>query len=102
MYGPNGQSRGIANVVFSNTTSAVKAVSELNGVKVDGRPMKVCRPTDCLADLTKPGGGHRRRQGRTGCEEAGRPHYVSIFFELAYSNGEQPAQEPGLEAEAGY
>ena len=42
MYGPNGQSRGIASVVFANAASAVKAVAELNGVKVDGRPMKVC------------------------------------------------------------
>jgi len=41
VYGPNGQSRGIASVVFSNAASAVKAVTELNGVKVDGRPMKV-------------------------------------------------------------
>lgn len=41
VYGPNGQSRGIASVVFGNAGSAVKAVAELNGVKVDGRPMKV-------------------------------------------------------------
>lgn len=40
-YGPNGQSRGVANVIFTNTTSAAKAVAELNGVKVDNRPMKV-------------------------------------------------------------
>jgi len=41
VYGPNGQSRGIANVVFGNAASATKAVTELNGVKVDNRPMKV-------------------------------------------------------------
>ena len=41
VYGPNGQSRGIATVIFSKPTAAAKAVKELNGVKVDGRPMKV-------------------------------------------------------------
>jgi len=41
VYGPQGQSRGIANVTFSRGDSAAKAVQELNGVKVDGRPMKV-------------------------------------------------------------
>jgi len=41
VYGPNGQSRGIASVVFANAASAAKAVAELNGVKVDNRPMKV-------------------------------------------------------------
>jgi len=41
VYGPQGQSRGIANVTFSKGDSAAKAVQELNGVKVDGRPMKV-------------------------------------------------------------
>jgi hypothetical protein len=41
VYGPNGQSRGIASVVFANAASSAKAVAELNGVKVDNRPMKV-------------------------------------------------------------
>lgn len=41
VYGPQGQSRGIANVTFWKSESATKAVQELNGVKVDGRPMKV-------------------------------------------------------------
>lgn len=41
VYGPNGQSRGIASVVFFNGASAAKAVAELNGVKVDNKPMKV-------------------------------------------------------------
>lgn len=41
VYGPNGQSRGIATVIFGNAASAAKAVKELNGVKVDGKPMKV-------------------------------------------------------------
>jgi len=41
VYGPNGQSRGIANITFSKPDDASKAVSELNGVKVDNRAMKV-------------------------------------------------------------
>jgi THO complex subunit 4 len=41
VYGPNGQSRGIANVTFLKPEGASKAVSELNGVKVDNRAMKV-------------------------------------------------------------
>jgi THO complex subunit 4 len=41
VYGPNGQSRGIATVIFGTAAAAAKAVKELNGVKVDGKPMKV-------------------------------------------------------------
>ncbi|OQO00190.1 hypothetical protein B0A48_13977 [Cryoendolithus antarcticus] len=40
-YGPNGRSRGIATIVFSNPGSASKAAQELNGVKVDNRAMKI-------------------------------------------------------------
>lgn len=41
-YGPNGQSRGVATVVFKNPASAVQAAKQMNGVKIDERPMKVC------------------------------------------------------------
>jgi hypothetical protein len=40
-YNKNGDSRGIANITFSNGASAAKAYKELNSIKVDGRPMKV-------------------------------------------------------------
>jgi THO complex subunit 4 len=40
-YGPNGQSRGIANIVFNKNDGASKAVAALNGLLVDGRPMKI-------------------------------------------------------------
>ena len=40
-YGPNGQSRGISTIVFSKPGSAAEAAKSLDGVKVDGRPMKV-------------------------------------------------------------
>jgi RNA recognition motif. (a.k.a. RRM, RBD, or RNP domain) len=41
VYGPNGQSRGIANLIFAKPDSAAKAFRELDGVKVDNKPMKV-------------------------------------------------------------
>jgi hypothetical protein len=66
VYGPNGQSRGIANVVFGNAASATKAVAELNGVKVDNRPMKVCKHGMREVELTRIGRGHRRWQRRPG------------------------------------
>jgi THO complex subunit 4 len=43
-YGPNGASRGVANVIFAQADAASKAVTQLNGLKVDGRPMKVDSP----------------------------------------------------------
>ncbi|KAI9893408.1 MAG: hypothetical protein M1814_006705 [Vezdaea aestivalis] len=40
-YGPNGQSRGVATVVFFANDSASKAMTAMNGVKVDGKSIKV-------------------------------------------------------------
>ncbi|KAG4444487.1 hypothetical protein IFR05_000078 [Cadophora sp. M221] len=40
-YGPQGQSRGVANIIFHRFDSATKAVSECNGIPVDGKPIKV-------------------------------------------------------------
>ncbi|MCJ1366253.1 hypothetical protein MMC16_005380, partial [Acarospora aff. strigata] len=40
-YGPNGQSRGIATIVFSKPGSANQAATELNGLLVDKRPMRI-------------------------------------------------------------
>lgn len=40
-YNQNGTSRGIASIVFSNPGTAAKAAKDLNGLLVDGRPMKV-------------------------------------------------------------
>jgi len=40
-YGPNGKSRGVATISFSRTDSAAKAAKELDGLKVDSRPMKI-------------------------------------------------------------
>lgn len=42
-YGPNSQSRGIANVLFREADGASKAFQKLNGLLVDGRPIKVRR-----------------------------------------------------------
>ena len=40
-YNQNGTSRGIASIVFSKPDTAGKAAKDLNGLLVDGRPMKV-------------------------------------------------------------
>ncbi|PKX97689.1 uncharacterized protein P174DRAFT_429109 [Aspergillus novofumigatus IBT 16806] len=40
-YNQNGTSRGIASIVFSKPDTAAKAAKELNGLLVDGRPMKI-------------------------------------------------------------
>ncbi|KAL1634889.1 RNA-binding RNA annealing protein [Neofusicoccum ribis] len=40
-YGPNGQSRGVATVIFSKVTAAAEAAAAHNGLKVDNRPMRV-------------------------------------------------------------
>ncbi|KAG7006468.1 pyridoxal reductase [Physcia stellaris] len=40
-YGPNGVSRGIATIVFHKRDAANEALTKLNGVLVDKRPMKV-------------------------------------------------------------
>jgi RNA recognition motif-containing protein len=40
-YNQNGTSRGIASIIFNKADTAAKATKELNGLLVDGRPMKV-------------------------------------------------------------
>jgi THO complex subunit 4 len=40
-YGPSGKSRGVATISFSKLDAAAKAAKAMDGVKVDGRPMKV-------------------------------------------------------------
>jgi THO complex subunit 4 len=40
-YGPGGVSRGIVNITFARSDGATKALSALNGVLVDGKPMKI-------------------------------------------------------------
>ncbi|KAL2786445.1 hypothetical protein BJX66DRAFT_30647 [Aspergillus keveii] len=40
-YNQNGTSRGIASIVFSKRDTAAKAAKDLNGLLVDGRPMKI-------------------------------------------------------------
>ncbi|KAF4307209.1 putative RNA recognition motif containing protein [Botryosphaeria dothidea] len=40
-YGPNGQSRGVATVIFSKANAAAEAAAAHNGLKVDNRPMRV-------------------------------------------------------------
>lgn len=40
-YGPSGRSRGVATIIFRAGDAGQKAVKQLDGVKVDNRPMKV-------------------------------------------------------------
>ncbi|KAH4039657.1 hypothetical protein HBH98_174050 [Parastagonospora nodorum] len=40
-YGPTGRSLGSATIIFNKHEQAVKATSALNGVKIDGRPIRV-------------------------------------------------------------
>jgi len=40
-YGPNGQSRGVATIIFSDGKAASEAAKLHDGTKVDGRPMRV-------------------------------------------------------------
>ncbi|KAJ5165864.1 hypothetical protein N7492_006160 [Penicillium capsulatum] len=40
-YNQNGTSRGIASIIFGKADTATKAAKELNGLLVDGRPMKI-------------------------------------------------------------
>jgi THO complex subunit 4 len=49
-YNQAGQSRGIADIMFSKPDSAAKAAKDLNGMLVDKRPMKASTtpPTACL------------------------------------------------------
>ncbi|KIY03932.1 uncharacterized protein Z520_00624 [Fonsecaea multimorphosa CBS 102226] len=44
-YNQNGQSRGIADIIFSKPDSAAKAAKDLNGMLVDKRPMKASTTT---------------------------------------------------------
>lgn len=40
-YNQNGTSRGIASIIFSKPETAGNAAKELNGLLVDGKPMRV-------------------------------------------------------------
>lgn len=40
-YNQHGESRGIADIIFVKPESAALAAKEQNGIKIDGRPMKV-------------------------------------------------------------
>lgn len=40
-YGPNGVSRGSATVIFNKADCAAKASKELDGMLVDGKPIKI-------------------------------------------------------------
>lgn len=47
-YNQNGSSRGVANIIFNKPETAAKAAKDLNGLLVDGKPMKVSEVTVLL------------------------------------------------------
>jgi len=40
-YTKTGRSAGVATIIFGQANSAANAAKQFNGVKVDGKPMKV-------------------------------------------------------------
>lgn len=60
-YGPNGRSRGVATIIFRTGDSGSKAAKQLDGVKVDGKPMKVNQPksTSLKSQITDHGNTDR-------------------------------------------
>jgi len=50
-YTKTGRSAGVATIIFSQPTSAAKAATDYNGVKVDGKPMRVRYQQRSLQDL---------------------------------------------------
>lgn len=57
-YGPGGISRGIATISFARFDGATKAIAALNGLLVDGKPMKIEIILDArrAADIPPPKG----------------------------------------------
>lgn len=51
-YNKTGRSTGVATIIFSQPGSASKAATDFDGVKVDGRPMRV--RTLQIPDLRNP------------------------------------------------
>ncbi|KAL2826494.1 hypothetical protein BDW59DRAFT_65554 [Aspergillus cavernicola] len=67
-YNQNGTSRGIASIVFSKPDTAAKAAKDLNGLLVDGRPMKIEVVVDAFHAPAVPAAkplGDRVAQGKS-------------------------------------
>jgi RNA recognition motif-containing protein len=60
----SGQSRGFAFVSFGSAADAERAVSELNGVVLDGRELKLDEAQERPARAGGDAGGRRGRAGR--------------------------------------
>ncbi|KAG0380838.1 hypothetical protein BGX24_004382 [Mortierella sp. AD032] len=87
-YDPSGRSTGVATIVFNENKDAVAAIEKLNGIALDGQPMKIKfapaptsnnRPQDRRAAPTRDS-GKRDVFSRLGASEAdiasrlGRPN----------------------------
>ncbi|KAJ5101966.1 mRNA export protein mlo3 [Penicillium alfredii] len=97
-YNQNGTSRGIASIIFGKADTAAKAAKDLNGLLVDGRPMKKSQPKPATA--AKPANANRGRgrpaaRGRRGRNPGrGKPKTVEeLDAEMVdyFSNENAPA-----------
>ena len=72
LLGPDGRPRGFGFVVFANDADVDRAIKEMNGVELLGRPLRV---NAAMGKASGPGGrgfGGRGEGGRGGRGEAGR------------------------------
>jgi len=67
-----GQSRGFAFVTMANAADAAKAIAEMNGALLDGRPLKVNEAEERQGGGGGGGGGGRRGGGGGGGGGGGR------------------------------
>ncbi|EKG19388.1 hypothetical protein MPH_03251 [Macrophomina phaseolina MS6] len=75
-YGPNGQSRGVATVIFSKANAAAEAAAAHNGLKVDNRPMRVeviVGASDIPAPAPKKSLNERVEQPKTAAKAQPKP-----------------------------
>ncbi|KAM0076704.1 RNA-binding RNA annealing protein [Fusarium odoratissimum] len=87
-YGPNSQSRGIANVTFHKSDGASKAFQKLNGLLVDNRPIKIEIVVGAAqADKVIP-------TVKTLAERTTYVKYVPLFQTITDQRHSQPKAQP--------
>ncbi|KAF9777587.1 hypothetical protein IL306_004385 [Fusarium sp. DS 682] len=87
-YGPNSQSRGIANVTFHKSDGASKAFQKLNGLLVDNRPIKIEIVVGAAqADKVIP-------TVKTLAERTSYVGYVLLIHTITNNGNSQPKAQP--------